>query len=242
MQNPICISTGCVYELSDDRNDLIEKIRQFSPIGIMGIELSFAYPEYLLNFDIDNNNLEYLQGLEFNSIHAPRENITYGENKTSKEILQKISELYKQINARNVVFHEEQIEDYNSIISNNFVSSIENDDWRRPRHNVEDIKSILDKNKKLKFTLDFAHALSVSSSDIAEYINYFKDKLIEIHLSVIDKDLEKHDFLHKYDSAEIRNLLQPLKTVFVPVILEAAVSNLEEMKFIKKEIEYIKNL
>ncbi len=239
MQNPICISTGCVYKLSDDRNDLIEKLRKFSP---MGIELSFAYPKYLLNFDINKNNLEYLQSLGFNSIHAPWEDITYGENKISKEVLQKISELYKQINARNVVFHKEQIEDYNSIISNNFISSIENDDWKKPRHNVEDIKSILDKNKKLKFTLDFAHALSVSSSDIAEYINYFKDKLIEIHLSIVNKDSEEHDFLHKYDSAEIRNLLQPLKTVFVPVILEAAVSNLEEMKFIKKEIEYIKNL
>ena len=239
MQNPICISTGCVYKLSDYRNDLIEKLRKFSP---MGIELSFAYPKYLLNFDINKNNLEYLQSLEFNSIHAPWEDITYGENKTSKEVLQKISKLYKQINARNVVFHKEQVEDFNSIIGNDFVSSIENDDWRNPKHSIEDIKNVLDKNKGFKFTFDFAHALSVSSSDIPEYINYFKDKLIEIHLSIVNKDSEEHDFLHKYDSKEIRSLLQFLKDFSVPVILEAVISNLDEMEFINKEIEYIKNL
>ena len=102
MKNPICISTGCVYRFSNDRNDLVEVLRQFSPAGI---EISFAYPEYLLNFDINRKNLKYLRGLKFNSIHSPWKNVTYGKNKTSKEILQKISELYKQINARNIVFY-----------------------------------------------------------------------------------------------------------------------------------------
>jgi hypothetical protein len=77
MQNPICISTGCLYKLLEDRNEMVKELRKFSPAGI---ELSFAYPEYLLNFDLDKDNLEYLRSLKFNSIHAPWENITYGEN------------------------------------------------------------------------------------------------------------------------------------------------------------------
>ena len=236
MRNPICISTGCVYKLSDDRNDLIEELRKLSP---KGIELSFAYPEYLLEFDISKNNLDYLRTLKFNSIHSPWENIIYGKNKTSEEVLNKISELYQQINARNVVFHKKQIENYNLIVDNNFVASIENDDWRKSKHSVEDIKIILDENKRFKFTFDFAHALSVSSSDVPQYINYFKDRLIEIHLSIIDKESEKHDFLHKYDNIEIRKLLRLLKDSSIPVILESVVSGLEEIELLKREMEYI---
>ncbi|MFH1366046.1 MAG: hypothetical protein ABIG99_01510 [Patescibacteria group bacterium] len=239
MKNHICISTGCIYKLSNDRNDLIAELRQFSPVGI---ELSFAYPEYLLNFNISDENLNYLRSLKFNSIHAPVENISYGKNKISKEILQKISELYKRVNAKNVVFHKESTKDYSSIISNDFISSIENDDWRKPNHNVENIKSILDKNEELKFTFDVAHAISVSSSDILKYINSFQNKLIEIHISIMDKKIARHDFLYKYDSAEIKNSLQPLKKLSVPLVLEATISSSEEIESIGKEIEYIRKI
>lgn len=239
MKNPICVSTGCVHELSDDRNILIEKLSKLSPLGI---ELSFAYPKCLLNFDIKKNNLEYLQGLKFNSIHAPWQDINYGTNEKSKEVLQKISELYKQINAKNVVFHKGQIENYELIINNDFVASIENDDWRKPKHNAKDIKSVLDKNKEFRFTFDFAHALSVSSSDVHKYISYFKEKLIEIHLSVIDRSLEKHDFLHKYDTTETRSSFQYLKDFSVPLVLEAVVFNSEEIELLKKEMDYIRKI
>lgn len=239
MRNPICLSTGCVYKLSNNRNDLIEELRKLSPSGI---ELSFAYSEYLLQFDISRDNLDYLRTLKFNSIHSPWENITYGRNKISGEVLNKISELYQQINARNVVFHKTQIDNYNVIVDNNFVASIENDDWRKPEHNVEDMKNILNKNKRFKFTLDFAHALSVSPLDIIKYADCFKSKLIEIHLSMMDKVLGKHDFLYKYDSQEIRSLCEPLKAFSIPVVLEAAISSTEEMGLLEKEMEYIKKL
>jgi len=208
----------------------------------MGIELSFAYPNDLLSFNINKNNLDYLRRLKYNSIHAPAMDIKYGINKTSKEVLQKISEIYKQINARNVVFHKTEIENYNLLVDNDFTISIENDDWRKPEHNVEDIEKILSKNKKLKFTFDFAHALSVSSSDITQYLNKFKDRLVEIHLSIINKDSEKHDFLHKYSNEKIINLLQPLKVFSVPVVLEAAVLSFEEIGLLEEEIEYFKKV
>lgn len=238
-QNPICISTGCVYKLSDDKNDLIEELSKLFP---MGIEISFAHPESLLSFNVSKNNLEYLRSLKFNSIHAPCKDIIYGRNKMSEKALQKISELYKQIDARNVVFHKDQIEDYGFIESSSFLASIENDDWRKSKHSIEDMQMLFNQNKEFKFTFDFAHALSVSSADIPKYIQCFKNRLIEIHLSIIDKGSEKHEFLHKYDNTEIRKLLQLLKSFFVPVVLEGVVSSLTEMKLLEKEIEYLMNL
>lgn len=238
MNNPICISTGCVYRLFKDRNESIKLLRQFSPAGI---EVSFAYPRYLFDFEIEEDNLKYLKSLKFNSIHAPWKDFIYEDNEDSRKILKIISRLYKDINARNVVFHKDSIKDYNFIANNEFVVSLENDDWRKPNNTMDYLKNILDNNKKFKFTFDFAHAMS-TSADVAKYIDCLKDRLIEVHLSIIDKNSKQHSFLHKNDSNELRALLQNLKSVSAPVILECAISNNNEIELIKKEIEYIQRI
>lgn len=239
MENPICISTGLLYRLMKDRNEIISKIKESSPAGI---ELSFVYPQNLFDFEINQENLKYLQSLKFNSIHAPWKEIVYGNNQKSKDTLKAIEKLYKQIKGRNVIFHKGRIEDYDLILSHDFTASIENGDWRKSKNSIEDIKSVLNKNKKFKFTFDFAHAITISSLDIPEYVNYFKDKLVEIHVSIVNKELERHDFLYKCNSAEIRKLLQNLKTVNVniPIVLECIAINENEIQLIKKEMKYIK--
>ena len=241
MQNPICISTGFLYRLTNDRNEMISKIKEFSPEGI---ELSFAYPQYLFDFVINKENLEYLRNLKFNSIHAPWKEIIYGNNQKGKDILAAIEKLYKQIGARNVVFsNKEQIADLNSITSYNFITSIENDDWKHPLSNtLEEIGEILSKNKHLKFTFDFAHALTVFPKNIPVYINKFKGKLIAIHLAMLNKNLKDHWFLHKYDSKKMRTLLNHLKNINVPIVLECVAADWSEVPLIKKEIEYIKTM
>lgn len=241
MKNPICISTGLVYLLTSDRNEMIEKIRKFSPDGI---ELSFDDPQYIFDFVINKENLRYLQTLRFNSIHAPWKNINYGNNQECKDTLKAIEKLYKQIKARNVAFHifqTEKMRETKRFNNYNFISSVENDDCRNPGLNtVEKIEESLKINKKFKFTFDFAHALVTSPKDIPVYISKFKDKIIEIHLSMLSKEMKDHWFLHKYDSKEMRNLLGNLKNVDVPIVLECVASNQNEVQLIKKEIEYIK--
>lgn len=237
MKNLICISTGFLYRLMNNRNKMIIKIREFLPDGI---ELSFAYPEYLFNFVINKENLKYLQSLKFNSIHAPWKEITYGNNQKSKDILEVIEKLYKQIAARNVVFHKEQLDDINVIKDYNFVASIENADWKEAGKSVEEIETILNENKHLKFTFDFAHVLTVSLDDIPLYLNKFKDKLIAIHLAMLNRSLRDHWFLHKYDSEKMKELLNYLKNTKVPIVLECVASDWSEVQLIKKEIKYIK--
>ena len=97
-------------------------------------------------------------------------------------------------------------------------------------------------NQNLKFTFDFAHAITISSEDIPLYINRFKDRLAEVHLAMLNRNLKDHWFLHKYDSPEIRNLLKHIKNIDVPVILECVASTDDEVELIKKEMEYIKEI
>ncbi len=239
MQNPICISTGFLYRFMNDRNEMIQKIKKFLPDGI---ELSFAYPHQLLSFKISEENLKYLQSLKYNSIHAPWKEIIYGKNKECGEVLKTIEELYKQINARNVVFHKSPQDDMNILKKYDFVASIENNDWRKGLNTPIQIEEILRKNKNLMFTFDFAHALTVSSDDIFVYINKFKDRLIEIHLSMLNKKLKDHYFLYKFDNPKLRKLIGNLKNVNAPIVLECVASDLNEIRLIKKEIEYIRKI
>ena len=117
--------------------------------------------------------------------------------------------------------------------------AIENDDWRKPRHGVGDTKNILSQNPKFKFTFDFAHAITVSPLDVPAYINAFKDKLIEVHFSMVNKETGKHDFLYKYNNGEMLKSVQYLKNVSVPFVLEGVVSGPEEIELIRREMEYI---
>ena len=238
MDNPICISTGCVRRLLKDTNKGINLLRQFSP---KGIEVSFPYSKNLINFDLEKDNLKYLETLKFNSIHAPFKDYIYENNEKSKEILRRISDLYKRINARNVVFHKDTIKDYDFIANNDFVVSLENDDWRKPKNTMSRLKDVLDNNEKFKFTFDFAHALS-TSSDIDEYISCLGDKLIEIHLSIIDEDSKRHTFLHRKDSEKLRRKLQSLKSISAPIVLECGIPNLGKKDLLRKEIDYIRSI
>jgi len=239
MKNPISISTGCLHRLSEDRNKMVRELQKFS---LSGVELSFNQPRHLLTFDIDKDNLEYLQTLKFNSIHAPAKNIIYGDNKTCKEVLRKISELYVKINAKNVVFHKNEIEDYSLIINSKFTSSIENDDWRKPKNGIEYIKNLLDEHRELKLTFDFAHAMTVSPVDISEYLDYFKGRLAEIHISIINQETKRHDFMYKNNSEKLKDLTQLLKVASVPLVLECAVLDFKDIDSLKREIEYIKKI
>jgi hypothetical protein len=238
MKNPISISTGLVYRLTEDRNNMIQRLRKYSPEGI---ELSFAYPKLLIDFTISLENLEYLRTLKFNSVHAPWKDIVYGNNPLAKQVLEKIQDLYNKIGARNVVFHKGIKDDFSILRNFNFNASIENDDWKKGLNTVLQIEQELKQNPNLKFTFDFAHALTVSDNDIKVYLTRFQDRIIQVHLSMLNKELEDHYFLFKYDSLELRDLIK-LIPQNIPLILECVASNENEVDLVKEEIMYIKNI
>lgn len=238
-KNPISISTGFLYLFTNDRNLMIKKLKKFKPDGI---ELSFADPKHLINFKISEENLDYLNTLQFNSIHSPWINTIYGENEKSKIIVEKIKELYKKINAKNIVFHEEQIEDFNIIkdlIKEGYIASVENDDWEGECNSIPKLKNILSKNPELKFTFDFAHAYSISPDEIPNYIKELREKTVQIHLSILKKDLRTHRFLHKFDNNKNQLLIKELKKTNVPLVLECVALKKSEISLIKKEMNYI---
>jgi len=238
MKNPICISTGFVYKISEDMNEKIRLLKQFSADGI---ELNFASSKDLINFKITQDNLEYLKNKRI-TIHAPWKDIIYGNNLNCINTLNSIQELYNKTNALLVNLHKRTEDDLEIFKNYNFIASIENEDWRTGINTPKGIDKILMENTNLGFTFDFAHALTVSPDDIPIYVNQFKNRIVQVHLSYLDKNLRDHYFLHKYDSKEVRVLLSNLKSLNVPFVLECVAPNLDEMQLVKQEIEYLRGL
>jgi sugar phosphate isomerase/epimerase len=238
MENPITISTGLVYKLTNDRNEMIQKLREFSPDGI---ELSFAHPQFLFDFTINEENLKYLRTLKFNSIHAPWKNIIYEDSSVCRKVLEKIYELYVKINARNVVFHKGPEDDFKILRDFNFISSVENDDWRKGLNTPLQIDQELIANPNLKLTFDFAHALTVSSRDIPTYFTGFKDSIIQVHIAMLNRLMQDHYFLHKHDSSGLRRLIGMIPKN-IPLVLECVAPNEDEVALVKEEINYIRSI
>lgn len=239
MKKIFSISTGFVYKFFNERNEMISKLSEYRPEGI---ELSFADPQFLFDFKITSSNLDYLRNLKYVSIHAPWKNVVYGNNEECYKILEQIEKLYIKIGAKNITVHVSEIDDFNVFKRYNFTLSIENDDWRKGANTIEKIRDILDKNPHLKFTFDFAHALTISNKDIQKYIELFKNKISQIHLSYLNKNLLDHYFLHKYDSSEMQSLLSNLKDINCPIILECVASKKEDLPLIRNEIQYLQKI
>jgi len=239
MKNPICISTGCLRKITDNRNEMIEMLKEFSP---QGIELSFAYSHFLSDFSFTESNLDFLRGLKFNSIHAPWKDIVYDKGPHCRKVLAKIEDIYYQVKAKNVVVEPRQVVDYEIFNNQNFIVSTENSDWKKEPNTPEQIGQILNQYPFLRFAFDFAHALTMNFRDITGFIEKFSNSISEVHIAGLDREIKDHWFLHKYDSPKIRNFLKMIETIDASLVLECAANNPDEINLIKNEIKYIRSI
>ncbi|HEX8974853.1 MAG TPA: hypothetical protein VF817_05255 [Patescibacteria group bacterium] len=243
MKSTISISTGLIYKFYSDRNEMIEILSKFNPDGI---ELSFFDSTIILNFEINEKSIAYLKTLQHVSIHAPWKNITYEDSEHCHKVLQAIEKLARKIDAKVVVIEREQIKDFNVFNGYNLPFAIENDDWRKETDakTIEDVGKILEINPALGFCLDVAHAMTIREN--FEYANAFIEKngqrISQVHTSMIDRTMSDHTFLCEYDNEKLREMIRKIKSLQVPIVLEAVALSEGEINNIKKEIEYIRNI
>jgi len=239
MKSTICLSTGMLYKLHKDRNEILPELLKFKPDGI---EICFMRYEHIFSFHPTNSELEKLKKLKFVSIHAPSLYVKWGENPESHQALEEIEKIYHRVGAKNVVFHDKRDDDLSVVKKYNFTASIENDDSRYYLNTPEKMEKALRKYPEMKFTLDFAHVLSINSDLIQDFINNFKDKIIEIHMSWLGRKIKDHKFIHKHNSKKIRELLKLIKQLNEPIVFESVAQNNNEKSLIKDEIDYINRI
>jgi len=238
MINPICISTGLVYRLTNDRNEMVERLRQFSPDGI---EISFADPQFLFDFTPTRSNLEYLRTTR-TSIHAPWKHIIYGNNDLCRIFLGELQKLSNLVDAKNVTFHKSPEDNFSVLADYSFPCSVENDDYKfvgKAPTSPEEVRAVLSQYPRMGFTFDFPHALTVDPGSIPEFLRF--PEISQIHLSYLSRELPDHYFLYKNDSPRLRALIRQIPPN-IPIVLECVSPNEQEVELAKREVEYLRSI
>lgn len=235
----IAISLGSCYDLKLSYPEAIKFIHNY---GVDGIELVFATPKILLEFEFDKESLEIVNSKKFKSIHMPFHEVEYKNDLETKKLIKKGSEIASQINANYLVFHPSNIKDF-SVLDYNQKNCVEN--LNSKEHNIgfqtaNVMKKVLEENPKLGLVLDTCHMLE-SGFNPLDFLE-LKDKVVSLHLAVQWKQGERirtHGFLQ--ENLEQLEKIKPLLKLDVPKVIEVDIYP-DKVSMIEKEIELIKSL
>lgn len=241
MENKISISTGLVYKLTSNRDEMVDILRLFKPGGI---EFCLAFPEYIETFDLNGENLDYVRSLGRVSIHGPWVGMNYGNNEKSKAVLKGLKKIVDLLDAANVNFDSGEISDFKIFSKADFPVTIENEDWRKKLNRPDDFVKIIKDNPFLNYNLDIAHAMTVDINDVKTYFDLFGDKISQIHLSYLTKELKDHRFIHNLGEEDRGRVIEVFKWVpkKIPVVLECVADDEKEVSWIAKEIDYLRSI
>jgi hypothetical protein len=240
---PIGFSTGCLYQSGWN---LEKQIEFYCSLGVSAIELGFAHPAHLLNFDLSPASMEMLRKLNWVSIHAPWKEIRYnGYWSLPNAVIQKLALLCKQLPVRGIVAHPNNIDDFTYLQRSGLPFLIENQDKRHANDysQPEHLKKLANKYH-FGFCIDLQHCYEHDSSMILaeEFIKMLGDRIKELHVSG-ESPLEIH---YPVFAAENKNAIA---RVFqckpdIPLILEGIIigSTKTMRDMAQKELEFINQL
>lgn len=234
------ISVGACHDLGLDRLEAIKFIQRYSS-KIDCIELLFASPKELMDFEFDEDTLDFVNSLKFKSIHMPVEEAKYDNNLKTKKVVKKATKIVEQINADYLVFHPNTIKDYSVLDWNvqNCIENLNSKEYNKGFRTAGEMKKILDINPKLGLVLDTCHMFEagINPTDFLE----LKERVFGMHLAVQWKQggrIRTHGFLQ--ENLEQLEQIKPLLKLKVPKIIESDFYP-EKVKMIEKEIELIKS-
>jgi hypothetical protein len=214
----VAFATGCFYKWQWTP----ERIRNyFKDINCKAVELTFAYREDFYNNHINDNDFEYLNSLEYLSLHLPFR-FTYKNDRETEDFIGDVLSFCKKTSVKNIVIHPNRIEDFSVIsllISSGMKvsfeilgkgSGVKVKDYDRLLHDFEDTMIVL----------DVTHALTHSYEHLDDLVSWLGDngRLSEIHVSNYSNGKE-HTPLNRD-----RKLLEKIEHFNVPFIIEVTYS------------------
>ncbi|MFH1193767.1 MAG: hypothetical protein V1661_02125 [bacterium] len=181
---PVGFSTGCLYQSGWNLNKQVEF---YCSLGVSAIELGFAHPAHLLNFNLSPLSMEQMRKLDWISIHAPWKEIRYNECWALPAMLiKKLESLCNQLPIRGIVAHPDVIDDFGYLQRTGLPFLIENQDKRRGNDysQPEHFQKLANKYR-FGFCLDLQHCYEHDSSMILaeEFIKMLGDRIKELHVS-----------------------------------------------------------
>ncbi len=207
-----------------------DAIDLFSRLDIDGIELTLGKTDTAPA--IKEEHKEYLRTLKQVSIHAPFK-LMYEDTPEIRQLIVDINTLYHSINAKNIVIHPNQIDDY--CLFAGMAYSTENL-TPRAKTTIEDYAEVLQRFPQAGLTLDVGHAISHGPQELEQLIQRFGNRIVQIHF---------HDYKNGEDHVPFCQTDNPakysaVKQFGVPVVIEQNFPTLD-MECLKREIDCVRN-
>jgi len=230
-------TTGCLYR-SNIAFD--ERIKLYSSFGADTIELGFATPNQLFEFQLTEDSIRDLKKYETVSIHAPWKEIRYDSSSNTENIIDKLKFLYDELSISGLVLHPDTIDNFEILEQSGLPFLLENMDRRkssgtRPEH-FEELKS----NYNFDFILDVQHAYEQDPTmKLAnELIDVMGDRLKHMHISGFTESMTHVPTILANNKDAITEVLK--LGINVPKILEGVLlENIETL--MKAELSYVRS-
>ena len=223
------------WEKTKNRNDFIKYAKN---LDIDGVELTFASKEELFAFKLSPSNEKFLKSLGYITIHAP---FDMDEENNEEEIIKQlniISDIYKKVNAKNVIIHPNCLPSRKILDKFKFKISTEN--LRKKRNiTISDFKKIFEKYPKMGLCVDVSHAYSWSKQETENLIKAFGDRITQFHFSGSYRNKD-HQSL-KIVSKDFLSSIDLLFKSKAPIVIEEDIK-IKNEKFLKEEEELVKEM
>lgn len=230
------------WKTTKSLNPLIKYAKNMSEhLNVEGIELTFRTKEELYSTRLTEENILWLQNLNYVSIHAP-----FGltkESQNEKEVekqLNKIQRMYQIIDASMIVIYANQLPSKKQIKNMN----VSVDNLPKRRRGKKGLDELLSERPDVGFCLDVSHAYRISKYETSRLVNKYRNRITQVHISGAYRG--KDHLSIKQATGEFIRSLEPILSLDVPIIIEEnhAKQGIETGNFraVAKEIKRIKKI
>jgi len=224
-------STGCFYKWSDKLSDQIRIIEKYTDANAIEICLFTDFDKK----EFSDKLISSLKKFEYISIHSP--NLKGLNQDKIEKILEKISWLKNKTHAQHIVVHPNEVNDFEIFEKYKLDPLYENMDLAKDSfRTAKDFEKINDKN----FIFDVCHAYENDKSfELAKnLLDFFGQKIKEIHLSGNNKKQRHVPVVYADDKEKIMNILKPYKDI--PIICEGSFEK-DDCESVKKETKFVRH-
>ena len=174
----VSLSTGSVYRVAESILEHLHFIEKEFYGLIDGVEICFIWKEDFDKFEFDQKSINFLNSLEFNTLHVPVKETNYAKNEETKAAFKKIKTLSKQVNFEFVTFHPNHVSDFSALsaVKNVCIENMPNGEKRKGWQYPKEFETFFNKWNKFGFCFDVNHAIA-NGIEPKEFAINLKDKI-----------------------------------------------------------------
>lgn len=233
MSRIISFALGNIWSWENSKN-IASLLKYTKDLDINGIEITLSDKEELYSFNLSHENENFLEKLEYISIHAPFKLISNSEEQGLLRLhVYLLNNLSRKVKSKNMIIHPNEIpfsliKDYSFKVSSENMSNNTN----------YDLDSILE-HPEIGLCLDVSHAYKISKEETSKLIERHRERITQVHFSSF-KNGKNHQSVIDADNGFYESI-ERLKELTCPIVIEEDIKE-KNLDNIKREISFVRKL